>query len=344
MLVLGIETSCDETAVAVVKNNRILSNKVFLQADIYKEFGGVVPEIAARNHVEILPHLLEKALKEAKTSLTKVDAIATTGGPGLISGIIVGIMYGKTLSSAINKKFIAVNHLEGHALIPKMTEDLSYPYLLLLISGGHCQIIIVETLGKYYIIGRTIDDAIGESFDKVAKLLDLGYPGGPIVENYALKGNEKKFRFPRPLCKKNEYNFSFSGLKTAVRNQVNKIEILSKENIHDICASFQYTVSEILNFKILESIKIFNLRFPNSRNVVISGGVAANKYIRNKLNKSLVNFGYKLFYPPIGLCTDNAVMIAYAGTERLKNGSYSSLDFEPRSRWNLDEIQYSTIG
>lgn len=340
MFVLGIESSCDETAVAIVKDQSILSNKIFSQVNIHKNFGGVVPEIAARNHVEILPHLLERAFNEAKIGLKEIDAIATTGGPGLISGIIVGIMYGKTLASTMNKKFIAINHLEGHALIPKMTEDLNYPYLLLLISGGHCQIIVIETLGKYTVIGKTIDDAIGESFDKVAKLLDLGYPGGPIIEEYAIKGNEKTFSFPKPLCKKGNYNFSFSGLKTAVKHQVNKITKLSEDNIYDICASFQYTVSEILKFKILESIKIFSLQFPNSKDIVISGGVAANKYIRKKLRQSVSNFGYKLSYPPTALCTDNAVMIAYAGSERVKNGLCSTLDFEPKSRWALDNIKY----
>jgi len=221
-----------------------------------------------------------------------------------------------------------------------MTESIEYPYLLLLISGGHCQIVIVENLGKYHIIGKTIDDAAGEAFDKTAKLLGLGYPGGPIVEKYAKNGDEKAFDFPKPLLKKGECNFSFSGLKTAVRNQINKLEKISEKNKSDICASFQYTVSKIINHKIRESFKLFNSKFPHSMNVVISGGVAANQYIKNKLSENINALGYKLFYPPVNLCTDNAVMIAYAGIERLNNGDYSNLDFEPKSRWNLDNITY----
>ena len=341
MLVLGIETSCDETAVAIIDDKKkIYSNKIFSQIELHKKFGGVVPEIAARSHVEFLPYVLEEALKEAKIDLKNIDAVTATGGPGLIGGVMVGVMYGKTIASALNKKFIAINHLEGHALVPRMTENIEYPYLLLLISGGHCQIVIVEKLGEYTILGKTIDDAAGEAFDKTAKLLDLGYPGGPIVEEYAKNGDEKAFAFPKPLLKKGECNFSFSGLKTAVRNQINKLEKLSEKNKSDICASFQYTVSEVINHKIIESLKLFNSKFPHSKNVVISGGVAANKYIRNKLSENISVLGYKLFYPPINLCTDNAVMIAYAGIERLNNGDYSNLDFEPKSRWSLDNITY----
>ena len=341
MLVLGIETSCDETAVAIIDDKKkIYSNKIYSQIDLHKKFGGVVPEIAARSHVEFLPYVLEEAIKEAKVDLKNIDAVAATGGPGLIGGVMVGVMYGKTIASALNKKFIAINHLEGHALVPRMTENIEYPYLLLLISGGHCQIVIVENLGKYHIIGKTIDDAAGEAFDKTAKLLGLGYPGGSIVEKYAKNGDEKAFDFPKPLLKKGECNFSFSGLKTAVKNQINKLEKISEKNKSDICASFQYTVSKIINHKIRESFKLFNSKFPHSMNVVISGGVAANQYIKNKLSENINALGYKLFYPPVNLCTDNAVMIAYAGIERLNNGDYSNLDFEPKSRWNLDNITY----
>ncbi len=341
MIILGIETSCDETAVAILNSdNHILSNKLISQVDIHKKFGGVVPEIAARSHVEFLPNLVEEVFEEAKISIKDIDAIAATGGPGLIGGVMVGVMYGKTLASCMNKKFIAVNHLEGHALVPKMTENIEYPYLLLLVSGGHCQIVIIEELGKYSIISRTIDDAAGEAFDKVAKLLNIGYPGGPIVEQYAKKGNEIAFEFPKPMLKKAEYNFSFSGLKTAVRNQIHKLGEISEEDKADVSASFQYTVSKIINYKILQALKLFSSKFPNSKNIVISGGVAANQYLRNKLGENVKNLGYKLFYPPIDLCTDNAVMIAYAGMERLKAGFRSNLDFEPKSRWNLDEIIY----
>jgi len=341
MIVLGIETSCDETAVAIVDDKKnIYSNKIFSQVHLHKNFGGVVPEIAARNHVEILPSLLEDAFKEAHLSRDSIDAIAATGGPGLIGGVMVGLVYAKTIASALNKQFIAVNHLEGHALIPRMTENIDYPFLLLLVSGGHCQILVVEDLGKYIVIGKTLDDAPGEAFDKVAKMLGLDYPGGPIVETKAEYGDDQAYIFPKALVKEKNYNFSFSGLKTAVRNQINKIENITEKNIADICASFQHTVSEIINSKVSESLKLFTKTFPNSKSVVISGGVASNKYIRSRLSNNIKNLGYRLYFPPIDLCTDNAVMIAYAGIERLKNGHYSNLDFQPKSKWNLEDIVY----
>ncbi len=341
MKVLGIETSCDETAVAIVDDKKnILANKILSQVDLYQKFGGIVPEIAARSHVEFLPQLLEEALLDANIELKDIDAIAATGGPGLIGGVMVGVVYAKTIASIMKKKFIAINHLEGHTLTIRITEDINYPYLLLLVSGGHCQIVIVEELGKYYIIGRTIDDAVGEAFDKVAKMLNLGYPGGPIVEKFAKSGNKKAYQLPKPLMKKGEHNFSFSGLKTAVRNQIIKLDKINEQKKADICASFQYTIAEILTNKLLKSIRLFGTKFPNSKNVIISGGVAANLYIRNKLESAIGHLGYKLFYPPIDLCTDNAVMIAWTAIERLKKGESSSLDFEPKSRWQLDEISY----
>ncbi|WPX97116.1 tRNA (adenosine(37)-N6)-threonylcarbamoyltransferase complex transferase subunit TsaD [Candidatus Bandiella euplotis] len=341
MIVLAIETSCDETAVAIMDENRnILGNKVLSQTNLHEKFGGVVPEIAARSHVEFLPQLLEDTLAEANLKLNSIDAIAATGGPGLIGGVMVGVMYAKTIASVMKKKFIAVNHLEGHALAVRITEDVEYPYLLLLISGGHCQTIIAEDLGKYHVIGRTIDDAVGEAFDKVAKMLDLGYPGGVVVERFAQFGDEKKYVFPKPLIKKGEHNFSFSGLKTAVRNQIIKMESISEQDKADICASFQYTVAEILNTKLIEAAKSFSSKFPNSKDVVISGGVASNLYIRGKLGISMDDLGYRLLYPPIDLCTDNAAMIAWAAIERLERGCSSNLCFKPKSRWQLNEITY----
>ena len=336
MKVLSIETSCDETAVAIVDDKKnILANKMLSQVNLHQKFGGVVPEIAARSHVEFLPQLLEEALLEADIKLKDIDAVAATGGPGLIGGVMVGVVHAKTIASVMKKKFIAINHLEGHALTVRITEDINYPYLLLLVSGGHCQTIIVEKLGIYHIIGRTLDDAVGEAFDKVAKMLGLGYPGGPVVEKFAKNGNEKAYQLPKPLMKKGECNFSFSGLKTAVRSQIAKLDNINEQKKSDICASFQYTVAENLSDKLVEAASLFNAKFPNSKNVVISGGVAANLYIRSKLANSMNNLGYKLFYPPIELCTDNAVMIAAAAIERLKRGESSSLDFEPKSRWEL---------
>jgi N6-L-threonylcarbamoyladenine synthase len=319
---------------------KILSNKILSQVDIHKKFGGVVPEIAARSHVELLPKLLEEALKDSNMDISEIDVIAATGGPGLIGGVMIGIMYAKTIASVLKKKFIAINHLEGHALAARITEDVDYPYLLLLISGGHCQTVIVEDLGKYHVVGKTIDDAVGEAFDKSAKMLGLGYPGGPIVEEFARLGNERAYKFPRPLVRKGECNFSFSGLKTAVRNQIIKLEKLNYQKKYDICASLQYTISEILNAKLAEAAKLFSSKFPNSKNVVVSGGVAANLYIRNKLDGVMEDLGYKTFYPPIGLCTDNAVMIAAVAAERVERGCVSDLSFEPKSRWAINETIY----
>ena len=341
MKVLSIETSCDETAVAIIDDKKnVLANKMLSQVDLHQKFGGVVPEIAARSHVEFLPQLLEETLLESSITLEDIDAIAATGGPGLIGGVMVGVVYAKTIASIMKKKFIAINHLEGHALVIRITEDINYPYLLLLISGGHCQTIIVEKLGIYQIIGRTLDDAVGEAFDKVAKMLNLGYPGGPIIEKFAARGNEQAYKLPKPLMKKGERNFSFSGLKTAVRNQIAKLNNINDQKKSDICASFQYTIAEVLNSKLMESVKLFNKKFTNSKNVVVSGGVAANLYIKSRLVNSMNELGYRLFSPPIKLCTDNAVMIAWAAIERLKRGESSSLNFEPRSRWQLDEIAY----
>ncbi|MFQ3307746.1 MAG: N6-L-threonylcarbamoyladenine synthase [Candidatus Midichloriaceae bacterium] len=336
MIVLGIETSCDETAVAIVdENKKIFANKIFSQIDLHKKFGGVVPEIAARSHVEILPQLIEDALSEAKLSISDIDAFAATGGPGLIGGVMVGVMYAKTLSSIQKKPFIAINHLEGHALTIRLVSDINYPYLLLLISGGHCQIIAVEGLGKYKILGRTLDDAVGEAFDKVAKMLDLGYPGGPIVEKYAKLGDKKAYKFPKPLP--NTSDFSFSGLKTSVRNQIHKIKDISEKDKRDICASFQYTVSEILINKLRYSVKNLPMGYDN---IVIAGGVAANLYIRNRVSDEMGEIGYKVLYSPVDLCTDNAAMIAWTAIERLQQGDKSDLGFKPKSRWNMNEIIY----
>ena len=338
MNVLGIETSCDETAVAIVDSSKkILSNKLLSQVDLHSKFGGVVPEIAARSHMEYLPDLLSDALNEANLNLYQIDAIAVTGGPGLIGGVIVGVMFAKAIASACKKPFIAVNHLEGHALTVRLTHDVDFPYLLLLLSGGHCQILFVEGVGKYKLLGSTLDDAIGESFDKVSKMLGLGYPGGPKVEKMAMKGDPNSYLFPKPLLNRNNCDFSFSGLKTAVRNTITQIENLNTQTICDICASFQFTVAEILSAKLKQAIK--RLKSDHSKcinnKVVLAGGVAANLYIRKKLNECLDGIGYKLIVPPVHLCTDNAAMVAWAGVERLELGCLDKLDFEPKSRWSL---------
>lgn len=345
MKILGIESSCDETAVAIVNDQKdILANNLLSQIQLHKKFGGVVPEIAARSHIEYLPNLLSDSLLQANISLNQIDAIAVTGGPGLIGGVIVGVMFAKAIASAIKKPFIAINHLEGHALTARLTNNIEFPYLLLLVSGGHSQILIVENVGKYQLLGNTLDDAIGESFDKVAKMLKLGYPGGPQVEKRAKLGDPHSFKFPQPLAHQNNCNFSFSGLKTAVRNEILKHDLIDDLLINNVCASFQFTISKILCKKIGRAIKIFQQNYSkDSPNIVLAGGVGANLFIRQSLTNFLSSIGSSLTVPPVHLCTDNAAMIAWAGIERFKQGYTSKLDFEPISRWPLTDLIHHNI-
>lgn len=354
MLVLGIETSCDETAVAIVNEKKeIKANLVLSQIDIHKEFGGVVPEIAARNHLMVLDKLVEKALDDLDITLYDIDAIAATSGPGLIGGVMIGMMTAKALASAYKKPFLAINHLEGHALTVRLTDNMEYPYLLLLVSGGHCQILEVKELGQYKKFGGTIDDAVGEAFDKVAQMLGLDYPGGPKIEQLAKEGYEEKFKFPKPLLdskdSKDSMNFSFSGLKTAVRREIEKLTgesltfqhshtKLDKQDICDICASFQKTVTDILINRVKNAIYYYEIDTSVKKQIVIAGGVSANKYIAKKLSAALKHMDYKVYAPPLSLSTDNAVMIAWAGMERFIDGYRSELDFKPRARWELEEL------
>jgi tRNA N6-adenosine threonylcarbamoyltransferase len=335
MKLLAIETSCDETAVAIVTDNKeILANIVYSQIEEHKPYGGVVPELAARAHMARIGELINQAMAEAKVSFEELDAIAATGGPGLIGGVIVGVMVAKGMAFSLNKPFVAVNHLEGHALTVRLTNDIEFPYLLLLVSGGHCQILAVEELSKYKKLGGTIDDALGEAFDKVAKMLGLGYPGGPKVEVAAKSGDKHSFKFPKPLLNKNNCDFSFSGLKTAVKREVDKIE-LNQQNIADICASFQYTVGEIMYVKVLRAIAQFRELHPKSNKLVVAGGVAANQYLRSKLEELAKTEGFKLVAPPINLCTDNAAMIGWVAVEKFKKHGEDNLDFAPRATWPL---------
>ncbi len=335
---LGIESSCDDTSASIVSSDKtILSNIVISQTKEHLPYKGVVPEIASRAHLNYLDFAIKQALKEAELELKDIDCIAATGGPGLIGGVIVGTMYAKALASVLKTKYIAINHLEGHALTARLTENLEYPYLLLLVSGGHCQFYSVLGLGKYILLGQTLDDALGEAFDKVAKMLGLEYPGGPIVESLAQKGDPFKYKLPKSMCDRPGPDMSFSGIKTAVRL------IIERENnypnlIPDICASFQYTATEILKYKINEAIKEYE-KHTNSKKIVISGGVAANQYIKNELKIFLAQKGYSLHSPPINLCTDNAAMIAWAGIERYYAGDFSALNFCPRARWQLADIK-----
>ncbi|WP_295879978.1 tRNA (adenosine(37)-N6)-threonylcarbamoyltransferase complex transferase subunit TsaD [uncultured Bartonella sp.] len=350
MRVLGIETSCDETAAAIVERDEgdkahIVSNIVWSQIEDHVPYGGVVPEIAARAHVEILDGLVKRALEKAKLGLKDIDAIAATGGPGLIGGLIVGLMTAKALALAANKPFIAINHLEGHALTAKLTNNLDYPYLLLLVSGGHTQVILVKGLGNYKRLGTTIDDALGEAFDKTAKLLGLPYPGGPIIEKLAAQGDNQRIELPRPLKGEKRLDFSFSGLKTAVRQAAMEMAPLSDKDIADIAASFELAVTDTLSDRVERSLAVFKNEYPDKEaSLVVAGGVASNKAIRNSLQKLCDAHGFKFIAPPIGLCTDNAAMIAYAGLQHFIHGDRSSFNIAPRSRWPLDEHSSPLIG
>ena len=351
--VLGIETSCDETAAAVVElrpagRPGILSDVVLSQIEEHSAFGGVVPEIAARAHVEALDGIVEAALKEAGKSLSDMDAIAATAGPGLIGGLIVGLMTGKALAAVSGKPLYPVNHLEGHALAARLVDDVPFPFLVLLVSGGHSQIILVRGVGQYERWASTIDDALGEAFDKTAKLLGLPYPGGPNVEKAALKGDASRFDFPRPLKGEARPDFSFSGLKTAVRQAATSIAPLSEQDVCDICASFQAAVADTLQDRVARSLRRFHQSFPGTANatLVVAGGVAANRTVRDALEEVCAVSGFRFLAPPMKLCTDNAAMIAWAGLERLRAGiePEEAMDFAPRSRWPLDETAVPLIG
>jgi len=351
--ILGIETSCDETAAAVVERGEnggstILSDVVLSQLDEHSVYGGVVPEIAARAHVEALDTLIEEALTRAKVKLADIDAIAATSGPGLIGGLLVGLMTGKAMARATAKPLYAINHLEGHALTARLTDGLSFPYLMLLVSGGHTQLILVRGVGDYERWGTTIDDALGEAFDKTAKLLGLPYPGGPAVERAAQSGNPDRFDFPRPLVGEARLDFSFSGLKTAVRQAATSIAPVTEGDIADICASFQRAISRTLKDRIGRGLQRFKREFPQLAEtpaLVVAGGVAANLEVRGTLQSLCDANGFRFIAPPLHLCTDNAVMIAWAGLERMAAGAPADgLDVAPRSRWPLDASAAALIG
>ncbi|MFK8039915.1 MAG: tRNA (adenosine(37)-N6)-threonylcarbamoyltransferase complex transferase subunit TsaD [Rickettsiaceae bacterium] len=345
--ILGIESSCDDTAVAVLdKDCNILSNIVLSQHNCHKIFKGIVPELAARAHIDNINAVTKKALNQAKVSIEDINIIAATSGPGLIGGLIVGLIFAKTLASVLQKPFIAVNHLEGHALTAKLTNGIQYPYLLLLISGGHCQFVIIQELGKYKVIGQTLDDALGEAFDKVAKMLDLDFPGGPEIEKYAKNGDENKYILPKPMKDSGDCNMSFSGLKTAIMLLIKEKGSLSLQDKYDIAASFQKTVAEILIIKIRFAISVYQITNSNrsyKKNIVVSGGVASNSYLRGIIAKNLAEIDYNLVCPPSNLCTDNAAMIAYTGLQRFNAGIRTNLDFAPKARWSLDSISANNL-
>jgi len=340
-IILGIESSCDETAAAIVQENDkdnpvILSNIVSSQIDVHKEFGGVVPELAARSHIEKIDLITKKAINESGIKLEDLDAVAATAGPGLIVCLSVGLSFGKAVASSLNKPFIAVNHLEGHALSPKLNSSLSYPYLLLLISGGHTQFLSVQGLSKYKRLGTTIDDAVGEAFDKTAKLLGIEFPGGPQIEEYAKKGDFKKYKLPKPIIHKGGCNLSFAGLKTAVLKIAKQIK--TDQERYDLAASFQKTVEEILYKKSKVAFEEFKkINGDKNNTFVVAGGVAANKKIREALTSLCKEVNFNPVFPPVNLCGDNAAMIAMVGLEKFKLKQFSNLDFPAKPRWPLDE-------
>ncbi len=351
--VLGIETSCDETAASVValepgKAPVILSSTVLSQIEEHAAFGGVVPEIAARAHVEALDGIVEAALEDSGVSLADIDAVAATAGPGLVGGLIVGLMTAKAVAAAAGKPLIAINHLEGHALTARLTDGLEFPYLLLLVSGGHTQIVLVRGVGDYQRWATTIDDALGEAFDKTAKMLALPYPGGPNVEMAAASGDARRFVFPRPMKGSAQPDFSFSGLKTAVRQAATSVAPLSDQDVADICASFQAAVTDTLGDRVKRALARFRDEFPGvaAPALVVAGGIAANKQIRTRLETLCAKNGFAFIAPPMALCTDNAAMIAWAGIERLRADlvEQDAFDFVPRSRWPLDSVSAPVVG
>ena len=340
-LILGIETSCDETAASIITENEqgnpiVLSNIVSSQIEVHKEFGGVVPELAARSHIEKIDWIVKKAINESGEKISKIDAVASTAGPGLIVCLSVGLSFGKAFAASINKPFIAVNHLEGHALSPKLNSNLDYPYLLLLISGGHSQFLNVQGLGKYKRLGTTIDDALGEAFDKTAKLLGVEFPGGPQIEILAEKGDPDKYNLPKPILNKGGCNLSFAGLKTAILKITKSIK--TEKEKFDLAASFQKTIEEILYKKTKIAFSEFEKQNGIKEKIfVVAGGVAANKKIRSMLVSLCEEKNYKNIFPPIEFCGDNAAMIAMVGLEKYKLKQFDKLDHPAKPRWSLDE-------
>lgn len=350
LVVLGIETSCDETAAAVVKREAsgkgvILANLVRSQLALHAEFGGVVPEIAARAHVELLDILIAEAMSDASLGFDEIDGVAATAGPGLIGGLIVGVTTGKAIALARGLPFIAVNHLEAHALTPGLTHGLGFPYLLLLVSGGHTQLLIVTDVGRYTRLGTTLDDALGEAFDKAAKLLGLDYPGGPAVEEAAKRGRAT-VALPRPMLGRPEPHFSLAGLKTALRHEAMKRAPLSEQDVADLCASFQEAAADVVSDRTRRAMELYAdaLGSEAQRALVVAGGVAANQRIRAALTSVAAENAFTVILPPLDLCTDNAAMVAWAGAERLARGLTDDLAAPSRARWPLDPDAAPALG
>jgi len=350
LTLLGIETSCDETAAAAVRlypdgRGEILANVVRAQLDLHAAYGGVVPEIAARAHVDLLDPAIKQAMTEACLDFDDLDGVAAAAGPGLIGGVIVGLTTAKAIALGCGKPFVAVNHLEAHALSPGLTDDVAPPYLLLLVSGGHTQLVVVNDVGSYTRLGTTLDDALGEAFDKAAKLLGLGYPGGPEVERHAARG-KPVIPLPRPMAGRPEPHFSLAGLKTALRQEAMARAPLSDQDIADLCASFQAAVGDVVRDRVQRAMTLFEDRVPDGTalTLVAAGGVAANGPLRAELGEIAAARGYRLVVPPPALCTDNAAMIAWAGAQRLVRGLTDDMSAPARARWPLDPDAPPALG
>lgn len=351
VLCLGIESSCDETSAAIVDSDRnILAHIIYSQIPEHQKYGGVVPELAARAHILAVDEVIRLTLERAGKTIDDIDVIAATAGPGLIGGVLIGWMSATGIANAKNKPLVAVNHLEGHALVPRLCAasasdsatniNVEFPYLLMLASGGHCQILLVHSVGKYELIGQTLDDSAGEAFDKVAKMLGLGYPGGPIVDKRAQLGNAKRFHFPRPLCDKPGCDFSFSGIKTAARMLLDKTPQtdINEEFINDFCASFQQSVVDCITNRLTNALKDVRVRKAAPKTMVVAGGVAKNSAIRSAMEELAKQSNMLFAAPPMNLCTDNGAMIAWAGIENYKVGNIVHEPVAPRPRWPLTEL------
>lgn len=351
VLCLGIESSCDETSAAVVDSDKnILGHIIYSQIPEHQKYGGVVPELAARAHILAVDEVIKLALERANKTIDDIDVIAATAGPGLIGGVLIGWMTATGIANATNKPLVAVNHLEGHALVPRLKSssatdsatniDVEFPYLLMLASGGHCQILLVHNVGKYEMIGQTLDDSAGEAFDKIAKMLGLGYPGGPIVDNRAKLGNPKRFNFPRPLCDKAGCDFSFSGIKTAARMLLDKTpqDEIDETFINDFCASFQQAIVDCITNRLTNALKDERVKNAKPKTMVVAGGVAKNSAIRSAMETLATKKNMLFAAPPMSLCTDNGAMIAWAGIENYKQGNIVHEPVAPRPRWPLTEL------
>ena len=340
LLCLGIESSCDETSAAIVSTQRdILSHIIYSQIPQHQKYGGVVPELAARAHILAIDEVVQKTLSDAGKTISDIDVIAATAGPGLIGGVLVGWEFATGLAQSTGKPLVAVNHLEGHALVPRLTNNVPFPYLLMLASGGHSQILLARGIGDYEIIGQTLDDSAGEAFDKVSKMLGLGYPGGPIVDERSKFGDKTAFKFPRPLCDKPGCDFSFSGIKTAVRTQIMKSQQLKTDNfINDVCASFQAAVVDCIINRLQNALRDERVINAAPKTIVVAGGVAKNSEIRAAMERLAHDAGMEFAAPPLNLCTDNGAMIAWAGIENYLDGRIVREPIAPRPRWPLTEL------